>query len=95
VNGLRKPSRFAFTGLPATPREQRQGPQQPGEPERPAARCDPVAALLHDLRGREVTLQVGGRLVTGRLITVSPVIVVDAEGRSTLVRTEAIAAVTF
>jgi len=56
---------------------------------------DPVSDLLADLRGREVTLQVGNRLLSGKLIMTDPVVLVDGEGRATFVRAAAIVAVTF
>lgn len=56
---------------------------------------DPMSDLLADLRGRELTLQVGNRLLTGKLIMADPVVLVDGEGHATFVRPAAIVAVTF
>ncbi|BAD39992.1 hypothetical protein [Symbiobacterium thermophilum] len=56
---------------------------------------DPIVELLAELRGRAVTLQVGQRLLTGRLILADPVVIVDGQGRATCARPEAVVAVTF
>lgn len=57
--------------------------------------ADALADLLAGLRGRKVTLQVGARLRTGKVILADPVVLVDGEGRATFVRPDAILAVTF
>ncbi len=51
--------------------------------------------LLHGLRGREVRLLVGRVQVAGRLLSVDPLLVVDLNGRATLVRLERIRSVEF
>ncbi len=56
---------------------------------------DAIADLLAGLRGREVTLQVGERLLTGKLLLADPVVLVDGAGRATFVRPGAVLAVTF
>lgn len=78
-------ARFSRTGLPVTPRQGRT----------PAERPDPLDSLLADLRGHQVTLLVGGRLLAGKLVSVDPVILVDGDGRATAVRRSAILAVRF
>lgn len=56
---------------------------------------DPVRELLQTLRGREVVLQVGTLLHRGRILSTDPLMLVDPEGRATLIRLEAVQAVEF
>lgn len=79
--------RFRFSGLPC--------PAAPPAAALAEPRPDPISALLRDLRGREVALQLGGTRLVGRLVTLDPVIIVGPTGRATLVRSEAIMAVEF
>jgi len=102
VGKVKRPGSFAFSGVPVAPWKPQQAMAEAAQPRSlggPAAGRsnpqDPIRELLQSLRGREVVLQVGDRLVVGKLITHDPVLLVDQEGRSTLVRFEAIQAVTF
>lgn len=92
VDGVSGPGSFSFRGLKVAPPGP--APADPGV-QRPGPAQDPIRELLRSLRGREVLLQVGDRLIAGKLVTCDPVLLVDGEGRSTLVRLEAIQAVTF
>jgi len=56
---------------------------------------DPLADLLRSLRGHQVTLQVGERLVTGKLITADPIIIVGPAGEATMVAPDAVKSVQF
>ncbi len=99
--------RFRGRGLPVAPPRPRPAPAPPGAPapsggdparregSAPGGGADPIAALLADLRGRPVTIQVGDRLLTGRLLLADPAVLVDGSGRATFVRPEAVVAVTF
>lgn len=84
---------FWVQGLPLLP------PRTPGvdrvTPVGQGAGMSDIRQLLRRLRGREVTLQVGELLRTGRLITVDPVILVGAAGIATMVRYDAILAVDY
>ncbi|MBP2019661.1 hypothetical protein J2Z79_003103 [Symbiobacterium terraclitae] len=86
-------ARFSFSGLPVT---RRQDPDRAtaGRPPR-RRRPDPLAGVLAALRGHQVTLLVGGRLLAGKLISADPVILVDGAGNATAVRRSAISAVRF
>jgi hypothetical protein len=62
---------FGRSGLPAKrlPGSPAGGPAGPAGPE-------PLQALLESLRGHQVTLLVGNREISGKLLTVSPVVMV-------------------
>lgn len=81
---------------PARPRCHRSGVKGLGPPGQvspageelaadPQALSDPLLSLLSSLRGRQITLQVGERLVTGKLVTTDPLILVGPAGEATMV----------
>jgi len=87
-------TRFFRAGLPVTRRQDRT-PEPAVRPRGRRVRGDPLGPLLASLRGRRVTLLVGGRLLTGKLVLADPVTLVDGAGRATVVRRSAIQAVRF
>jgi len=66
-----------------------------GDAAQPRPTRDPIRDLLRSLRGRQVTLQVGERLVTGKLITTDPIIIVGPVGEATMVAPGVLKSVQF
>jgi hypothetical protein len=56
---------------------------------------DPVRQLLEDLRGHVAVLQVGEVFRKGRILSTNPLVLVDEDGKATLIRVEAVTAVEF
>lgn len=86
-------SRFQFR----TPVTARGSPSPTARPASGAAAgsVHPLTFLLRDLRGRTVTLLVGGQLITGRIVTFDPLILVGPSGEAFAVAADQVQQVQF
>jgi hypothetical protein len=80
-------TRFVVTSLPLLPRTPPAGAT--------GRRADPMALLLRQLIGRQLRVLVGRIELSGKLVTADPVVLVTAQGRAAMVRTEAIVSVEY
>lgn len=67
----------------------------PPRPSLPAVERSPLLPILEGLRGRQVTLQVRDRLLSGRLISLDPLTLVGEQGGVTVTLLKEVAAVEY